>query len=68
MFTPNEHFQAVIIRGHCRLMAVGMTHSRLTKTQILAMAGSITGVTYKRGQHSVAATDLTTMIDRGKQE
>lgn len=67
-FTPKEHFQAVTLRGHCRLMALGMTHSRLTKTRVLQLAGKITGVKYKRGQHGIAASDLTDMIERGIQQ
>jgi len=62
----DKRFQAVTIRGHCRLMALGMTHSRFTKTTILELAGEITGVKYKRGQHDIAAEHLTAWIEKDK--
>lgn len=54
---------AVFLRGHCRLMAQGMTHSRLSKTKVLQMAGDITGKKYKRGQHQQAYEDLTQFLN-----
>ena len=57
-----SRYLAATIRGHCRMVAVGMA-PRGGKTQILKMAGNITGVTYKRGQHAQAADDLTTYLE-----
>ena len=56
-------FQAAAIRGHCRLMAAGMTHSKLTKTRVLELAGRVTGKIYKRGQHAQAAEDITEVLN-----
>lgn len=60
--TNIDRFQALAIRGHCRLMAKGMTHSKLTKTRVLELAGNVTGKTYKRGQHAQAAEDISEIL------
>jgi hypothetical protein len=57
---------AVFLKGHCQLMAKGMSHSRISKTEVLRKAGLITGKTYKRGQHAQAAEDLKAMLDADK--
>lgn len=59
-----ERFRVAALRGHCRLMAAGMTHSKLTKTRVLELAGEVTGKTYKRGQHAQAAEDITEVLER----
>ena len=51
-------FQAILLKGHCKLMSKGMSHSKLSRTKVLQLAGQITGKTYKRGQHAIAAADL----------
>lgn len=58
----NNRFQATIVRGHCRAMAAGMTHSRISKTAVLKSAGKITGKTYKSGEFQRAADDLTVWL------
>ena len=58
-----ERFQIVALRAHCRCMAAGMTHSKLSKTRILELAGRVTGKTYKRGQHAQAAEDITEKLN-----
>lgn len=58
--------QAIYVRAHCRVMAVGMHHSRISKTRMLEIAGNITGKSYKRGQHAQAAEDLTAYIEGEK--
>lgn len=50
--------QATFLRFHVKLMAKGMSHSSLTRTRALELASQITGKTYKRGQHAIAAADL----------
>jgi len=55
---PNNRMLALFIRAHVKCMAAGMNHSKLTRTRALELAGLITGKTYKRGQHAIAATDL----------
>jgi hypothetical protein len=55
-------FQAILLKGHCKLMSLGMNHSSLTRTRALQLAGQITGKTYKRGQHAIAASDLDAWI------
>lgn len=62
--TPTfDRFQAVLIRGHLRLLNAGMTNSRMSGTKILAAASRHTGKTYKRGQYAAAVADLTEMIN-----
>lgn len=58
--------QAIFLKGHCQLMAKGMTHSRISKTKVLQLAGDITGVKYKRGQHAQAAEDLKKYIEESR--
>ena len=53
---------ALFIRAHVKCMAAGMNHSKLTRTRALQLAGQITGKTYKRGQHAIAAADLDEWI------
>lgn len=60
--------QAIFLKGHCQLMAKGMTHSRISKTKVLQLAGEITGVKYKRGQHAQAAVDLKEFIEKSRAE
>jgi hypothetical protein len=65
MMTDNPagaRFQAILLKGHCKLMSLGMNHSSLTRTRALQLAGQITGKTYKRGQHAIAASDLDAWI------
>ena len=58
--------QAIFLKGHCQLMAKGMTHSSISKTKVLQLAGDITGVKYKRGQHAQAAEDLKNFIEESR--
>ena len=53
---------AIFIRMHVKCMAAGLNHSKMTRTRALELAGLITGKTYKRGQHAIAATDLDEWI------
>jgi len=53
---------ALFIRAHVKCMAAGLNHSKLSRTKALQLAGQITGKTYKRGQHAIAATDLDEWI------
>jgi hypothetical protein len=56
--------QAIFLRGHLRLLSLGLKNSRLSGTQILRLAGNITGKSYKRGQYRIARDDLEAFIDR----
>ena len=58
----NLRVQATFLRFHVKLMAKGMSHSKLTRTRALELASQITGKTYKRGQHAIAAADLDEWI------
>lgn len=62
----SDPVQAMFVRLHCRAMAKGMSHSKMSKSDVLKKAGAITGKTYKRGQHALAAEDLTKIIEEGK--
>lgn len=54
---------AIFLKGHLKLMAVGMKNSHFTGTEMLAKATKITGKSYKRGAYMEAATDLQVLID-----
>ena len=57
--TPTDpRVTAMFLRFHVKLMAKGMSHSRLSRTRALELASQITGKTYTRGQHAIAAADL----------
>lgn len=61
--TASNVIQAIFLRGHLRLLAVGMEPSRgVTKGSFLKKAGAITGKTYKKGQYMQAADDLKVFI------
>jgi len=56
--------QLLTVRSALNLMAkTGMSHSRYTGKQLLAMATKHTGIPYKRGQYAKAVADLTTIRD-----
>ena len=63
---PN-YMQAVFLRGHLRLLSIGMKNSQLSGKQILDKASAITGVTYKRGQYDQAVEDLCAFIEKEKE-
>lgn len=48
----SARIQAIFLKGHCQLMAKGLTARGVSKTKVLQLAGDITGVKYKRGQHA----------------
>lgn len=58
-------FRATALASGLRLYAKsGMVPNRAwTPTAMLRAAGAITGKTYKRGQHTLAADDLKTWAD-----
>ncbi len=58
--------QAIFLKGHCQLMAKGMTARGLSKTKALQLAGNITGKKYKRGEHAQAAVDLKEFIEESR--
>lgn len=58
-----QRIQAVFLKAHLKLMAAGMRHSQVTPTQMLAMAGAITGKKYKRGQFDLARKDLIEWLE-----
>lgn len=62
----DARIQAVFVRGHCRLMAKGMSARGVRKGDVLKRAGAITGKTYKRGEFNLAAEDLTSKIEEWK--
>ena len=42
-----NRLQAVFLRGHLRCLAAGMKNSQMSRRDILAKAGAITGKKYK---------------------
>lgn len=61
--TTSSIVQAIFLRGHLRLLAVGMEPARgVSKGSFLKKAGAITGKTYKRGAYMQAADDLKVFI------
>lgn len=63
MFNPRDpRVQAIFLRFHVKLMASGLNSRQITRTEALKLAGQVTGKTYKRGQHAIAASDLDAWI------
>ena len=60
----NNRFQAVVLRGHLRCCAAGMTHSKINRTRLLQAAGQIVGKKYKRGQYDQAVEDLNEWLGK----
>ena len=50
--------QAIFLKGHLKMLSLGMKNSRISGTQMLKLATNITGVKYKRGQYKEAIKDL----------
>lgn len=59
-------FTVVALRGHLRLMALGMRNSAITKTEMLAKATAVTGKPYKRGQFDDAIADINKWLEEHK--
>lgn len=55
--------QAAFLKSHLKLMRVGMTNSRITKTQMLEKASAITGVRYTFKSIDKAIADLQQIVD-----
>ena len=59
MINPSDpKVQAVFLKGHLKLLSVGMKNSRMSGKDILNAATKITGNKYKRGQYTLALEDL----------
>ena len=56
-------FSSIILRGHLRLLAVGLKNSQLSGTAILAKATALTGRSYKRAQYKQAIDDLNALLE-----
>lgn len=59
-------FQATLLVGHLKLLALGMKHSRLSGKDLLALASAITGKSYKRAQYAPAIDDLKAFIEENR--
>jgi len=59
----NDRFNAVLLRGHLKMLDAGMKNSRMSGTKILAKASELTGKKYKRGQYKIAIADLNNLIE-----
>lgn len=59
-----NRLQAVFLKGHLKLMSLGMKNSRFSGRQMLDKAAAVTGKTYKRGQYDLAVQDLQAIIDQ----
>ena len=55
--------QAIFLKSHLKLMALGMKNSRISKTEMLAKASAITGKKYGRSKIDDAVADLQLIID-----
>lgn len=61
--TSSPLVQAIFLKAHCRLLAVGMNPPRgLTKREVLDKVSKITGNKYRRGDYGKAADDLHVFI------
>jgi len=59
---PNDPgVQLIFLKGHLRLLAVGMK-GRVPGKTILAHVGKILGKSYKRGQYQQAIQDIQTFL------
>lgn len=58
--------QTIAVKAHLKMLSIGMKNSRMTGTQVLSMAASITGKAYKRGQYATALSDVQAIIDAAK--
>lgn len=59
--------QAAFLKSHLKLMKLGMKNSRISATEMLKKATSITGNKYKRGQFDQAIADLQSIISEAAQ-
>jgi len=59
--------QAISIKAHLKMLSLGMKNSRMTGTEVLNVASTITGKPYKRGQYETALKDVQAHIDAAKQ-
>ena len=65
--TTSNRLQAIFLKGHLRLLAVGLQPSRgIRKGEILKKASLITGMEYKRTAYLDAANDLQEYLDSCK--
>ncbi|QDP65322.1 MAG: hypothetical protein Unbinned200contig1000_62 [Prokaryotic dsDNA virus sp.] len=58
LIQPDNRLAAVFLKGHLKMLALGMKNSKLSGTQILKAASQITGKKYKRGQYKLALADI----------
>jgi hypothetical protein len=63
MDPASRHSQAIFLKAHLRMFAVGMRNSQLSGTDVLKKATAVTGKAYKRGQYNTAIEDLKAVID-----
>jgi hypothetical protein len=56
-------FQAILLKSHLKLFALGMKNSRMSGKDMLSKASAITHVEYKRGQYALAIADLAAFIE-----
>ena len=65
--TTSNRVQAIFLKGHLRLLAVGLQPPRsVRKGDILKKASAITGVTYARTAYLDAVSDLQSFLDTCK--
>jgi len=63
-----DEVQAAFLKAHLKMVKIGMLPAKgMTKTKLLAKAGGITGVKYKRGQYDAAIADLQVIVDEAIQ-
>lgn len=60
--TDSDKFGLIVLRGHLKLLAVGLKNSRFSGTEILAKVTAITGTSYKRGQYRLAIEEINRLI------
>lgn len=65
--TTSNRLQAIFLKGHLRLLAVGLQPPRgIRKGDILKKASAITGLEYKRTAYLDAANDLQQYLNTYK--
>jgi hypothetical protein len=61
-----NRLMAVMLKGHLKLLALGMKNSKISGKAMLEKTTTITGKTYKRGAYLVARADLEQWLNDHK--
>lgn len=63
MLSKEQQINAIILKSHLKLFALGFKNSRFSGTKILNKTSKITGNKYKRGAYTKAINDLNSILN-----